>query len=60
MQSSFREDQKCTILCRIEKLDAKQVDILKSRIADDYRVNMYVEGADLLVMRGCQCLPVGT
>ena len=42
LQGEFRVNQLCKLLCRMEKLDGKQADAFKSKIQDDYRVNMWV------------------
>lgn len=38
----MRVDEQCKVLCRIDALSAAQAKAFKSKIEDDYRVNMYV------------------
>ena len=40
LQTSFRVDQHCSILCRIGALNKAQVKAFTSKISDEYRVNM--------------------
>lgn len=40
LQTKFRQDQHCTIVCRLESLSKAQEKAFKSKIADEYRVNM--------------------
>ena len=40
LQGDFRVDEQCKVLCRIASLNKAQADAFKSRIADEYRVNM--------------------
>lgn len=47
LQTSFRVDQHCSILCRIGALNKAQVKAFTSKISDEYRVNM------------CACVCVG-
>lgn len=39
-QTKFREDHHCAIVCRLESLNKKEEKAFKSKIADEYRVNM--------------------
>jgi transmembrane 9 superfamily protein 2/4 len=36
----MRVDEQCQVLCRIESLSSAQVKAFKTKIEDDYRVNM--------------------
>ena len=40
VQSKFRVNQHCKVLCRIGSLNKAQANAFKSRISDEYRVNM--------------------
>ncbi len=40
LQTKFRQDQHCTIVCRLESLTKAQEKAFKSKIGDEYRVNM--------------------
>lgn len=40
LQTKFRQDQYCTIVCRLESLTKAQEKAFKSKIGDEYRVNM--------------------
>ena len=40
VQSKFRVNQHCKVLCRIGALNKAQANAFKSRISDEYRVNM--------------------
>lgn len=42
-ESDFRVDRHCTVLCRIAKLSKEQAEAFKSKISDDYRVNMILD-----------------
>jgi hypothetical protein len=46
----MREDEQCKVLCRIEALTTDQSAAFKSKIDDEYRVNMCVVLALLSVM----------
>lgn len=39
-QIQMRVDEQCKVLCRIESLTAAQAKAFKSKIEDDYKVNM--------------------
>ena len=41
MQAAFRQDATCQVACRVTLTD-KQEKAFKSKIDDEYRVNMYV------------------
>ena len=36
----MRQDQQCTVLCRIPDLNAAQAKLFRSKIEDEYRVFM--------------------
>jgi hypothetical protein len=40
VQAKFRVNQHCKVLCRIGSLNKAQEKAFKSRISDEYRVNM--------------------
>ena len=40
LQAKFRVNQHCKVLCRIGSLNKAQEKAFKSRISDEYRVNM--------------------
>ncbi len=42
VQAKFRVNHHCKVLCRIASLNKAQEKAFKSRISDEYRVNMYV------------------
>lgn len=42
VQAKFRVNQHCKVLCRIASLNKAQEKAFKSRISDEYRVNMCV------------------
>jgi hypothetical protein len=40
-QFKMKESKKCKVVCRIDKLSEKSAKVFKSRIKDEYHVNMY-------------------
>ena len=65
----MRVDEQCKVLCRIESLSSAQGKAFRTKIDDDYRVNMYVAAwgrswlgcrsgamAGLGMLRKCVCL----
>lgn len=40
VQLKIRVDEQCKVLCRIESLSQPQVKAFKTKIEDEYRVNM--------------------
>ncbi|GAB4822112.1 hypothetical protein N2152v2_009158 [Parachlorella kessleri] len=47
----FRVNQLCKLLCRMESLESKQADAFKSKIQDDYRVNMILDNLPIGLVR---------
>lgn len=50
-ESNFRGNIYCAVLCRKEKLTKAQANLLKSRINDDYRVNMILDNLPIGMIR---------
>lgn len=46
-QTSFRMDQFCSIVCRIQALNKAQAKAFTGKISDEYRVNMWARGRAL-------------
>ncbi|PRW59585.1 transmembrane 9 superfamily member 7 [Chlorella sorokiniana] len=49
--TKFRQDQHCTIVCRLESLTKAQDKAFKSKISDEYRVNMILDNLPIGIVR---------
>ncbi|KAF8062046.1 TMN7 [Scenedesmus sp. PABB004] len=47
----MRADEQCKVLCRIEKLTAKQARAFRNKIDDDYKVNMILDNLPVAMVR---------